>query len=330
MIFNYSKETKNKIGIYEIYNSIKNRSYIGQTETSFNQRWKNHKNCLLKKEIKRGDTTNPFLKKDFHSCLADSLSDDFLIFNILDEVKLPENYDRLNKLERQKIIDELDLKEIHWISEFKKLGKEVYNFLDGGHNRTAEDRLKLSENKKGHIHSDETKIKISESKKGKCPVPWNKGLTNPYSKETLVLMSEKSKGRQTNLGKKHSDSTKQKISTNRKGIPAWNKGMPFSQEVKIKMSISAKLRKERPILSEDGRKRISESKKSIKNPSCKSYTVDITSPLGIHFNTITCLAEFCRNNNVIQHQFRNFLFKNKTYPGWIINSPTIINGRINT
>jgi hypothetical protein len=70
-----------------------------------------------------------------------------------------------------------------------------------------------------------SKKKISEARKGKglgnkngCGnVPWNKGKTNVYTKETLQVMS-----------------------TNLKGKPAWNKGLKLGAQISFKVCDTCK------------------------------------------------------------------------------------------
>lgn len=53
-------------------------------------------------------------------------------------------------------------------------------------------------------------------------------LNKKHSEETKKLMSERSKGNKAFLGRKHTEETKKKMSVprpNRRGIPAWNKGL---------------------------------------------------------------------------------------------------------
>lgn len=65
----------------------------------------------------------------------------------------------------------------------------------------------------GKHHTEEAKKKISEVHKGS--IPWNKGLKNPYSKETLEKMSKIHKSKVGKLspqyGRKRTEETKQKM-----------------------------------------------------------------------------------------------------------------------
>jgi len=51
----------------------------------------------------------------------------------------------------------------------------------------------------GKHHSEETKRKIRQAKKGQ--IPWNKGKTGIYSKETLIKISEAQKGKKNHRWK---------------------------------------------------------------------------------------------------------------------------------
>ena len=73
-------------------------------------------------------------------------------------------------------------------------------------------------NWKGKVASLETVNKLQKSHKGQ--IPWNKGKTGVYSKESLIKIGEKSKGRIPSI------EAKDKMSKAKKGkfIP-WNKGL---------------------------------------------------------------------------------------------------------
>lgn len=85
-------------------------------------------------------------------------------------------------------------------------------------------------------------------------IPWNKGKKGCFSEETIKKLSKAGKGRKPwNKGKHISEETRQKI----KGHTPWNKGkVGVSEETRKKMSESAK---RRPPISEETRRKMSNS-----------------------------------------------------------------------
>jgi len=111
-------------------------------------------------------------------------------------------------------------------------------------------RIKNSQIRKNKHHTIETKQKISEAKKGKAislehkkklkgKTPWNKGKTGIYSKETLLKMSESSKGKPGYWnGKNRYEETIKKIKQNHADIfldknPNWKGGISFEPYCQI-------------------------------------------------------------------------------------------------
>jgi len=95
--------------------------------------------------------------------------------------------------------------------------------------------------------SEEHKQKLSEANKGQ--IPWNKGLTGVYSKESLQKMSEAAKRR---ISFPCSEETKMKISEALKGEKNPNYGKHPSLEIRQKMSLAHKGKK----LSEENKRKI--------------------------------------------------------------------------
>ena len=106
--------------------------------------------------------------------------------------------------------EELDEWEQYYIKFYDTLYPNGYNLQEGGRGGTPseETRKKISESSKGKQLSYETKKKISEALIGE---------KNPFYR------------------KHHSYETKKKISESLKGKPAYNKGVPMSEEQKKKM-----------------------------------------------------------------------------------------------
>lgn len=126
-----------------------------------------------------------------------------------------------------------------------------------GRKHTEETKLKMSKVQKGRVIIEETKQKLSKAhigkkhtektkQKMKGRIPWNKGKTNVYSKETIKKISNGAKGNQNMLGKHHSNETKRKLSQShtgkklseehKKAIALSNTGGKRSEETKLKMS----------------------------------------------------------------------------------------------
>ena len=132
--------------------------------------------------------------------------------------------------------NELNAKEIYWIKKLNSTDSLIgYNILDGG----------TDGSKKGRKLSDETKEKIRQSLLGRV-----------YSLERREKMSKNNKGISRNKGRKLSDETKEKISNKMSG-------RKLSNETKKKMSIFRTGKKRKP-LSEDHKRKISESMKNSK------------------------------------------------------------------
>lgn len=99
-------------------------------------------------------------------------------------------------------------------------------------------RRKISEGTKGYKHTEEARRKMSEAKKGtKHTEEWKRHISQiqtgrKQSPEWCKHISEGKKKAKF----KHSAESKVKMSEALKGYPAWNKGKPWSEEVKKRMS----------------------------------------------------------------------------------------------
>ena len=145
---------------------------------------------------------------------------------------------------------DIDKSEKFWIARFRKDGIDLTNLTSGGdgihkgYHHTTEARLNMKQSKQNV--SEDTKVKMSASSKGRAP--WNKG--KKLSSDILETY------RKAQLGKKHTDATKTKMScaqkrrfsnskaraavgrigvSRNKGKIPWNKGIRtstlYSQEV---------------------------------------------------------------------------------------------------
>ena len=110
----------------------------------------------------------------------------------------------------------------------KEVRKKI-SLAEMGHTTTEETRQKISEANKGKVRSESAKRKIRLAKKGS--IPWNKGKTGIYSKETLEKM------RLSHIGRKPKENTIEKM----KGRIPWNKGKTriYSKETLEKMRLAS-------------------------------------------------------------------------------------------
>lgn len=142
------------------------------------------------------------------------------------------------------------------IATYKSNNKKYgYNLTNGG------------DGMNGFKPSEETKEKISNSLKGN--IPWNKGKTNIYTKESLNKMSVSAKNRKKVVHFKHTEETKEKIrlaAKKRVGKLSSFYGKHHTEETKKKISDSRKGKTSGEKhynygkhLSEDTKKKISDS-----------------------------------------------------------------------
>ncbi len=111
--------------------------------------------------------------------------------------------------------DELNKKEVKWISYYKTIGCRLTNATNGG------DGGKLSQ---------ESISKMKETKKKNPQKPY--WIGKKFEKEHCENLSKSKKGYVTN------DETKEKLSKSHKGLNTWSKDRKLSEETKIKMSKS--------------------------------------------------------------------------------------------
>lgn len=158
--------------IYKITNIINNKIYIGQTTQSLNERWKRHNwECTIKRNAMA-----------ITSAISKYGRDKFTI----------EEIDKANTLE------ELNEKEIFYISKYNSISPNGYNISPGGGNliMSKETRLKISKSHKdrwdkGFRISEETRSKLSESHKGWVPSEetrekWRKAFSGKRPSENTI------------------------------------------------------------------------------------------------------------------------------------------------
>ena len=119
-------------------------------------------------------------------------------------------------------IEELNLKEAYWISEYRGKGVRLYNIADGGDGGdmisklSESDRIKLKQKHRDNVLTGKTPILKYSSKPGK--------LNGMYGKKHTE--ESKLKNRLAHLGKKHTQETrdKMKASHNPNNKPPNNNG----------------------------------------------------------------------------------------------------------
>lgn len=275
--FNYSGLSKAS-GIYVIFNSYNWRIYVGSSK-EFKNRWTNgHYKSLVK-----GKHQNKFLQSDFNKCRELLGHDDFLEFHVLENMP--------GSTREQRLATEEKWLRIHFDS-----GKQCYNLIDKALSREG-----FSDKKQRKTRNDKgTGKQVYYVKKGRkfgLP-PWNKGKTNCYSTETLLLM------KQGNFGKKHSEETKKKISQS-------NKDRNFSQETKDKIREACMKTKNHRFgkpMHENTKNALLKANKNrklqdhvidaLRKSREKTYNVKLMDPDGNEHGPITNLSNFCKTHNL--------------------------------
>jgi group I intron endonuclease len=214
--------------IYKATCTISNKCYIGQTIKPLIDRQAEHYSSM-----KRLSNTH------FHNALRKHGIESFKWIILA----IPSSFNMMN------VLEEL------YVEKYNSF-HNGYNMTEGGGgvcgwHHTEESRQKISEAHIGKKHTKETKQKISDLNTGN--IPWNKGKTGIYSKETRRRLSEIARNRppmteetkrkigEGNNGKivsietrkklsdarknyTHSEETRRKMSEARKGKAPWNKG----------------------------------------------------------------------------------------------------------
>lgn len=207
-------------GIYKI-TSPNGKIYIGQSIHIY-RRWKHYQSYRCKEQPK------------LFFCLKKYRVENFS-FEILEQC------DR----------DKLNEKEVFWVNHFQSCKtKHGLNIMKAGTSKTKISDETIAKWKRIKL----TPERIEAMKAGRAKVgAWNKGINNCYSKEVVESIKEKLRQRPgTMLGKKQSESTKEKIRISSSRL--WtesakeknritrtqNNTLKFSEEHKNKLSIAHK------------------------------------------------------------------------------------------
>jgi group I intron endonuclease len=177
--------------IYMITNLINGKQYVGQTTQTLKRRW------------------------NFHVCGRSGC----IALKSAFEKYGKENF-KIEPLFVASSLEELDEKEVEFISSMNTIAPNGYNLTSGGERP---------------VFSEETRKKMSDAKVGKST--WIKGLTTEDSRVANFVnaghkaVKDKFGSSGPHLGHKHSQESKLLISKNRKG-------KKHSEETKAKISLS--------------------------------------------------------------------------------------------
>ena len=230
--------------IYEIKNSINNKTYIGQRKCPANktpetdlysgsgvvlhQAYEKYGKENFTKTILAIAGTKEninILEKVFIALYRADGKAEYNIANGGDGLSSEwwENNPEIREVHR------MNVKKSHNTLEFKLKKSKQMKGVNKGVPKPEGFSEKLRQANLGKKASEETKRKISENNKGK--IAWNKNKHGYLSAET------KEKLRKIRLGKSLSEETKNKM----KGRIPWNKGISMSEETRKKLSEKAKL-----------------------------------------------------------------------------------------
>jgi group I intron endonuclease len=224
--------------IYKITNQVNNKCYYGQTRQPPNRRWSQHK-----QSAKKGG------KMVLYAAMRKHGIENF-IFEIICECAT---------------LDEMNKKEIEYISKNNTLCPTGYNAAHGGDNyeKTEETRRKISEGNKNRVVTQEWRDNISKAHIGRKNTTETIEKMKKAQKGRVIKEETKEKLRAINLGKKQSPEAIAKKSAARKGVP-WSEkkresmvGRKNTEETKQKMSLAQKGK----VISDESKKKMSEAKK---------------------------------------------------------------------
>lgn len=222
--------------IYKIENMINNKVYIGQTIHKIKSRYRTHLRCAINKK------PHPLYNSMNHYGI-----DSF----------------KLSEVEHCNSMEELNLREIHWMEFFNSQDRKFgYNLNSGGFNGLPceETKRKLSIANKGKKLTEEHKRKIGVANKKKMTPERRKEISESLmghfvSKETIekIAKTRKEKG-----VFKHTEETKRKISV--AGIGRLQTKETIEKRVKTRMDRDGYKMSEETRMKLIGRKHTKESR----------------------------------------------------------------------
>ena len=233
--------------IYELISPIDNKPfYVGKTINSLENRLSKHfsKTISKIKYDKKLSKNEYFIKKLISLSLKE-----LIIIKLIEECSV-------------EIINE---REIFWISEYRKTFK-LTNLTEGGDGGS------------GCKHTKESLKKMSENRKGKYCGVEHHNYNKKLSEEHYLKFTYKMKYENPNIGKKHSDETKKKISYANSGEKNGMYGKSILRTDEQKKNLSESLKNS---------EKLKESRKSkeFKDRLSKHFSIPII-VLDEHFNII--------------------------------------------
>lgn len=177
--------------------------------------------------------------------------------------------------------EELDEKEVWWISYFRTLSPyEGYNIANGGYACSWSDgNYPMS----GKHHSEETKKKMSEQRRGENHPRYGKHLSEEH----------KNKLREAQLGRHHTEETRKKMSESKKGEKNNMYKKHHTEEARRKIS-EAKRKNKSSKETKNPRAKITEETKrktichkGIKNSRAKLTEKDVLEIVELHNNGLS-------------------------------------------
>lgn len=299
--------------IYLIRNNINNKIYIGQTTSSVETRFKQHK-----KQLRDGNHGNAHLQSAWNKYGEDCWS--------------------VELLTECSSLEEMNEKERLLIQEYNSIDRNFgYNIREGGDG--------------GGRHSDETKEKLREATelqwerdRLKLNAIRKAQWTDEYKEKMRTIMQEKwstfeyaekqntSRKSESNREKLRAAAARNKSKKSAHMRSVWND--PERRKVmveSIKKSNTPEVNKQRSDSSKarysnsEVKKRHSETMKHVlSNPeirdkmskSLAKYFGRVEGPDGKIYDVVG-LRRFCREHNLVYNAFRSLKFNpNKTYKGW--------------
>lgn len=215
--------------IYKITNILNNKCYIGQTIKNLNHRINRHfYNASIKINHPLYDSINKYGKESF-----------------LIEV-----------LETCDSLDNLNLREIHYISLYKSTDRNFgYNLTSGGKNcpMSEDTKQKIKEFQLNRVRTSDDKFLNSKRFTGKKMTEKMREVLNKLNANKKLTPEHIEILRQSNLGRKASDLQRSTVANanrtrihsdeTRKKLSAGRKGKKHSEETKAKIRETKRLKK---------------------------------------------------------------------------------------